>query len=63
MYSARRGEADKQRENITSFFGRLATTSGNSSKDKKALSDTVPKDEKQINSKGSGLDTSSYQMA
>ena len=62
MYSARRGEADKQRENITSFFGRLATTSGNSSKDKKALEDTVPKDEKQINSKGSGLDTSSYQM-
>jgi len=61
MYSARRGEADKQRENITSFFGRLATTSGNSSKDKKALEDTVPKDEKGINTKGTGLDTSSYQ--
>ena len=63
MYSARRGEADKQRENITSFFGRLATTSGNSSKDKKALEDTVPKDEKEINTSGSGLDTSSYRMA
>ena len=39
MYSGMRDQQDKKRENIAEFFGGLATSSGNSKKDKKKLED------------------------
>ena len=40
MYSGMRDQQDKKRENIAEFFGGLATSSGNSKKDKKKLEDS-----------------------
>lgn len=52
-YSNLRGQADKQRENLTELFGRFGTSSGNSKEDKEKLEET--KD--QFNDTTAGLNT------
>lgn len=52
-YANLRGQADKQRENLTELFGRFGTKSGNSKEDEKKLEET--KD--QFNNTSAGLNT------
>ena len=56
-YSNLRGQADKQRENLTELFGRFGTTSGNSKEDEKKLEET--KDSFNSNNTA-GLNTTSF---
>jgi hypothetical protein len=56
-YSNLRGDADKQRQNLTELFGRFGTTSGNSKEDEKKLEET--KDSFNSNNTA-GLNTTSF---
>ena len=55
-YSNLRGQADKQRENLTELFGRFGTTSGNSKEDEKKLEET----QDQFSNTTAGLNTTNF---